>query len=853
MAFTPGTQLGPYEIISLIGAGGMGEVYQARDPRLRRDVAIKVLPASFSSDVARLQRFEQEAHAAAGLNHPNILAVYDIGQANGAPYIVSELLQGETLREQLRGGGLPQRKVIDYAIQIAHGLAAAHDHEIVHRDLKPENVFITNEGRVKLLDFGLAKFNQPESNDEAKTITGVLSEPGTVLGTVGYMSPEQVRAKPVDARSDLFSFGVMLYEMLSGKRAFHGESAAETMSAIVKEDPPDLTETNRNISPELERIVRHCLEKNPAARFQSAHDLAFNLEALTGISKSGPSVLLPPVKRRKGVWVIFALLTVAALATAFWSGHSLKSRAKPEFHQLTYRAGTVYAARFLRDGATVLYSASWEGAPTQIFAGRYDSVEARAVASGMVMLSVSRKNQVAVLLRPISFSAGTVIVTTGTLAILPMEGGAPRPIAEDVESADWSPDGSELAVTRLHHIGGVATLLQFPIDKTIYEADRGWISNVRFSPDGKLLAFEEHVPGGDDGKIKVVDRQGKEIAESPHYDSLNGMAWASNDEIWFTAFLGGAGQSLRSMDLRGRAREIYTVPGNLRIYDVASNGRALIGSAEDRLLLVASINGAPQEDLSWYDWTLGYDISDDGSTVSFGESSAAVNGKSVAFLRKTDRSPALLLGEGQPVAISPNGNWVATLDNSNPFNIVLLPTGVGRPQQLTSNGWDFSRSMSWYADGKALLVNAREPGHPPRAYRLEIATKSLMPLTPEGVAGCRLSADNQMMVCYSRDTPKVFSEDGKEIRSLPPVSRDVAIDRWTSDGKGLLLWEFGSSVRLERMDAVTGKRTTIREIKPSDQTGVVSVGPCRSTPDAKSYICSEHRALIDLFVTADLK
>ena len=244
----------------------------------------------------RLQRFEQEAHAAAGLNHPNICAVYDIGQANGAPYIVSELLQGETLREELRSGALPQRKAIDYAIQIAHGLAAAHDHGIIHRDLKPDNIFITNEGRAKVLDFGLAKFSPTASGNEANTLTGVLSEAGTVMGTVGYMSPEQVRAKPVDARSDLFSFGVILYEMLSGRKAFHGESAAETMSAIAKDDPPDLTETNRSVSPALERIVRHCLEKNPAARFQSARDLAFNLEAITGTSKSNVNVTLPAGK-----------------------------------------------------------------------------------------------------------------------------------------------------------------------------------------------------------------------------------------------------------------------------------------------------------------------------------------------------------------------------------------------------------------------------------------------------------------------------------------------------------------------------------------------------------------------------
>ena len=263
----------------------MGEVYRARDPRLNRIVAIKILPASFSADPDRLQRFAQESRAAAALNHPNILSIFDIGDDGGVPYVVSELLEGETLRDRLRNGALSSRKAIDYAQQIARGLAAAHEKGIAHRDLKPENLFITNDGHVKILDFGLAKFTHPEAElpGDAPTIQ-VATEAGTVLGTAGYMSPEQVRGKAADSRSDIFSFGAILYEMLSGKRAFHGDSAADTMSAILKEEPPDLAETNRNVSPALERIVRHCLEKNPAERFQSTRDVAFNLEALTDIS-----------------------------------------------------------------------------------------------------------------------------------------------------------------------------------------------------------------------------------------------------------------------------------------------------------------------------------------------------------------------------------------------------------------------------------------------------------------------------------------------------------------------------------------------------------------------------------------
>src|ERR1700689_1990189 len=288
MALISGTKLGPYEILSPLGAGGMGEVYRARDSRLNRDVAIKILPTSFSADPDRLQRFAQESRAAAALNHPNILSIYDIGEDRGAPYVVSELLEGETLRERLRNGALTSRKALDYAQQIARGLAAAHEKGIVHRDLKPENIFITDDGRAKILDFGLAKFTRPEADSSGDAPTQqIATDAGTVMGTVGYMAPEQVRGKSADSRSDIFAFGAILYEMLSGKRAFHGDSAVDTMSAILKEDPPDLAETDRNVSPALERVVRHCLEKNPAERFQSAPDVAFNLEALTDISTSG--------------------------------------------------------------------------------------------------------------------------------------------------------------------------------------------------------------------------------------------------------------------------------------------------------------------------------------------------------------------------------------------------------------------------------------------------------------------------------------------------------------------------------------------------------------------------------------
>jgi len=329
MALTSGTKLGPYEIVSPLGAGGMGEVYRCRDPRLKREVAIKVLPQAFSLDADRLRRFEQEALATAALNHPNILAVFDIGTIEGSPYVVSELLEGETLRERLRSGSIAVRKALDYALQIAHGLAAAHEKGIIHRDLKPENLFVTKDGRVKILDFGLAKLTQDEPGTHTSLPTATHgTEAGVVMGTAGYMSPEQVRGIALDPRSDIFSFGAILYEMLSGKRAFHGDTAADTMSAILKEDPPDLNETNRNVSPALERVVQHCLEKNPEQRFHSARDVAFDLETLSNQSGTG-SRLRAVTDQRRSYWkqaAVSARVDLRGKVRSRWAKHRVQRR-----------------------------------------------------------------------------------------------------------------------------------------------------------------------------------------------------------------------------------------------------------------------------------------------------------------------------------------------------------------------------------------------------------------------------------------------------------------------------------------------------------------------------------------------
>ncbi|MGE5414970.1 MAG: protein kinase domain-containing protein, partial [Syntrophomonadaceae bacterium] len=620
MTVAAGTKLGPYEILAPIGAGGMGEVYRAKDPRLGREVAIKVLPASFSQDADRLHRFEQEARAAGILNHPNITAVHDIGSANGSPYIVTELLEGETLRARLSTGPVPVRKAIDYAVQIAKGLAAAHEKGIVHRDLKPENLFLTRDGRVKILDFGLAKL-KPETVESGQTDMQTMSgtQPGVVLGTMGYMAPEQVRGKPADKRSDLFSFGTILYEMLAGQKAFRGDTAADTITAILTKEPPDLSQTNKEIHPGLDRIVRHCLEKNPEERFESARDVAFDLEALSGLStpRAAVETKAKHVGARRIPLLVGVAIALAGMAAAYWAGKRTASVTPAKFHQLTFRRGTIASARFAPDGQTILYTAAWDGNPLEVFVSRLDSPESRpfGIANAEV-LSVSPAGEMAVSLN----RHGSIPFTrTGTLARLGMTGGGtPKEILEDVLFADWAPDGQSLAVVRQQ---GGKMRLEYPVGKVLYET-AGWVSHPRISPKGDEVAFLDHPAQGDDaGTASIVDRSGKRRAISEVFPSAQGLAWSPDgSEVWFTAASEGFNRALRAATRSGRGRILAQATGGLTIQDVSKTGRVLVFQEKARQGISVLLPGSDKErDFSWLDWGLIRDVTPDGQMILFDE------------------------------------------------------------------------------------------------------------------------------------------------------------------------------------------------------------------------------------------
>jgi len=860
-----GKRLGPYEILDKIGAGGMGEVYRAQDTRLGREVAVKVLPAGFSSDPERLRRFEQEARAAGVLNHPNILAIYDVGTHEGSPYVVSELLEGETLRDRMEGSSLLPRKAVEIALQIAHGLAAAHERGIVHRDLKPENLFVTRDGHVKILDFGLAKLTRPEQSGESLTnlpTTPARTDSGVILGTASYMSPEQVRGQPADHRCDLFTFGTILYEMLSGQRAFRRDSKIETMNAILKEEPPELSGANRNVPLALERIIRHCLEKKPEERFQSARDLAFDLETVSGSSGTGPA---PPSLERaaargrlRSALAVGALVAVAA-AGAFWAGLRAARPAPvspPTFQRLTFRRGMVWSARFDPDGRNILYSAAWDAKPIELFSTRSDSPESRPLGiQDADLLSISTSGEMAILLER-RFEVGWM--SRGTLARVSLAGGAPRQVSESVQDADWSPDGKQLAVARF---GSQGYRLEFPAGTVLYES-AGWLSHPRVSPDGERVVFLDHPQQGDDGgSVTVVDREGKKTTLSPGWASLWGAVWSpAGDEVWFTGSQKAIERGLYAVDLQGRLRLMTEVPGAMTLLDVFRDGRVLASVSNMRREIMGLPAGETKErNLSWLEWSFPSGLSADGRMLLFTEQGSGGGPAFATYIRNTDGSPAVRLGEGLGVGVSPDGRWALAIRASSPPPLALLPTGAGDPRPLEVGALTVQFFGGWFPDGKRIFFGGNEPGHKVRLYVMDLEGGKPRALTPEGVFlpyGNAISPDGKWLVGLDPDQKRMlYSTEGAAPRPLPGMesSRDDPT-QWSSDGRFLYVYRVGDlPARVDRLEIATGRRELWKQLQPADTSGVVDIGPIFVTPDGKSYIYGFKRVLGDLYLIKGLK
>jgi Tol biopolymer transport system component/tRNA A-37 threonylcarbamoyl transferase component Bud32 len=811
MTLSAGTRLGPYEILSPLGAGGMGEVYKARDPKLGREIAIKVLPERTAQDAEALARFEREARAVAALNHPNILGIYDFGREGALAYAVMELLEGESLRDRLEAGAIPVRKAVDYAHQMAIGLAAAHERGIVHRDLKPENVFLTNDGRVKILDFGLAKRIGPASAAAEATSAPTMSQqtdPGTVMGTVGYMSPEQVRGLAVDARSDLFAFGAILYEMLSGRRAFRRDTAGDTMSAILRDEPPDLVETGRNIPPGLDRIVRHCLEKNPAERFHSARDVAFDLEAVgTASTSTARAAAVSGARFRVRPGMILA----AAIGVAAGILFDRVVRRQPEpalvaIRPLTH-SGQDFAPAVSPDGKTIAFSSSRDGT-MRIWLKQLATGDEVALTPGPDFRPRFSPDGTQILFIHGGYQPFPMILPASSdLYRVPVIGGTPRKLAAGGSDGDWSPDGKTIAFVT--NSGSPATGSLYVVAAEGGEPKRigRWTSRVagppRFSPDGKTIAIPSlPANAGGGAKIELVAADGSADRTLPVPASLGALSnavWdAAGKSLFFAQGMNvvyGATRLVHEDVASGRATPLLWMSFNVLHLDALGPQRLVADSASSRQNLaefsLADLSAPPR----WLTRGTGTDrqpvFTPDGQWVAFSSNRDGnldiweVSPTSGAIRRMTEDA-----ADDWDPGFTRDGKLIWSSGRTGRLEIWMADADGAAPHALTRRNAD-AENPTAAPDGSIYysLTSAPEPG--------------LWRIRPDGSPEARIGAcinipetspDGRYVACPDIDTGaiRVVRVDDKKVLPFTievPHPRPTEIfmgrPRWSPDGRRL--------------------------------------------------------------------
>jgi serine/threonine protein kinase/Tol biopolymer transport system component len=846
--------IGHYRILEKIGEGAMGEVFRARDENLHRDVAIKLIRPDSSEKPDRLRRFEREARAAASLSHPNILAIYDFGVEGTTPYIVSELLKGMNLRATLANGPLPVEDAIGYAQQILSGLTAAHSQNIVHRDLKPENIFLNHDGLVKILDFGVAKLHPSADEDRPVAELTTITSHRTILGTFAYMSPEQLRAQPVDARSDIFSFGAVFYEMLTGHRAFIGQTDVDTMTAVLKEEPARSTLDEAAVPTACQEIVRHCLEKDLQNRFQSVKDLSFALQAVSGASP-GTTTRVPQAKRwRPGIlpWIVAAVIALAALILA---GVQMLRPAPgpPAYKRVTFEAGTVYAARFSPNGESIVYSAAWDGNAPRLFSTVGSSALSQPLEfTNANLLGISGKNELALVIHGVH--SGQLETLHGILARAPLAGGAPREVLPEVRWADWDSSG-ELAI--VHSVDG-RSRLEYPVGKVLYESP-GWISNIRFSPHGDSIAFIDHPALWDNrGAVRTVDLSGQLRTLTNEWASASGLAWRPDGrEVWFTAAATGYNLNLMAVSLTGKVRLVLVLPMAITLEDIAPDGQVLVSMNSKRLAVAFATLADKQDlDLSWHDWNPARDIAPDGSFVLFEDSSEAAGPDYAVVIRKVDGSLPVSLGDGSPGALSPDGKWVMATSPSKAREITLLPIGAGEPRSIAVSGLEHIQNgwARFLPDGQQVIVNGDVKGNAPSCYVVDLSTGKARPVTPEGTICGPVSPDGRSLIGVTTGKSiAIYLITGGQGRTIPHVESNFVPVQWSDDGSSLYGFHPGEfPSRVLKFNIATGNETVVRELKPSAPAGVVNVSPVVVSRDGQKFAYSYNQTLSVLYVISGL-
>jgi Tol biopolymer transport system component/tRNA A-37 threonylcarbamoyl transferase component Bud32 len=838
-----GTTLSHYHVLERLGAGGMGVVYRARDQRLHRDIALKLLLADTVSGAGARARLVREGQTASALNHPHICTIHEVGEVDGHVFIAMEYVAGQRLSDSIPPRGLPEETLRLYGSQIADALEHAHRNGIIHRDLKASNVIITLEGRAKVLDFGLAKHVKSAGFGD-ETQTGVsVTQAGTVVGTLDHMSPEVLRGEAADARSDIWALGVVLYVMATGEHPFRGNTAFELTGAILNQPPVAIP---TRILGGLRGLILKCLAKDPHHRYERAGEVRAALEIPGGLA----TARVPPVSAGlRRLWIPLAATVAIVAAVALGSTLANKWRKPPPtYQQLTFRRGAIGLARFTPDANSVIYSAAWADKPFELFSAKPGFPESRSLGlSNAWLLAVSSAGEMAFLQNPTLWSGP---FSVGTLAQVPLSGGEPRLLRNDIDFADWAPDGKSFAVVR--DVDGKFRI-EFPAEKLLYET-AGWITHPRISPRGDRTAFIEHPQCGDfQGSIAVVDLAGRKKILSDGWNKVWGLAWSPNGkDVWFTAKREGAVLALYAVSLSGKLRIVRSESSSLTLEDISRDGRVLVTRDTDRSEILGRFAGETKvRDLSVLDNSLGMDLSADGKTLLVsvkGGGGGSATGS--VYLRRTDGSPAVRLGEGEALALSPDGKWaLAKLPGPEPAQLQLLPTGAGDPRPLPRNQINHQGAI-WMPDGEHILFVGNEPGQSLRTYLQDIHGGAPRPVTPLGVCGTAISPDGKWIL--APQSSELYPIDGGKPKLIPGVEEGDFPLRFSGDGRSLYLQNGDVKASMYRLHLATGEQEFLRDLAPPDPAGIVGISHTLLTPDGGTYVSTYQRTLSDLYLVKGL-
>jgi serine/threonine protein kinase len=876
-----GETIGPYEVLSELGSGGMGTVYLAQDARLGRKIALKLLPPQFTNDKDRLRRFQQEARAASALNHPNILTVHEVEQRAGIHYIATEFVDGVTLRQHMNNQRMKLGEVLGVATQVASALQAAHAAGIAHRDVKPENVMLRSDGYIKVLDFGLAKLTENEFAPATPE-----TNPGVVMGTPRYMSPEQARGVDVDLRTDIFSLGTVIYEMVTGKVPFEGQTTSDIIAAIIRDEPEPMSLSVPELPSEFEEVVNRALAKDLDLRYPTIAEFSsalqrlkegFQLNALRGANPENSYLLEtqstrprtastrgfrstdPHAQQRTGPlpttastkWAISAalgfvlLIAVVTIVSLNRRGKPSSVNARQNTRQLTNRDGFISASRFAPDGKGIIYSAGFDGKPLELFFTDVGGSDSRSAGiQSAALKSVSRTGKMAVLFDfELNWSDGF----NGTLAILPAEGGKPEVVMQGVDDAAFAPDGNTLAIVK--SVMGEQQL-EYPAGNPLYTSP-GWMSYPRFSPKGDKIAFFEHPLGDFSGSLAVFDlATRKKIDISTGWNSLKGLAWnPKNDEIWFGGSRVGKKLSINAVSVSGQLRtNLYDVGGiGARVDDISDDGTMLINQGSNHSTMMVLEDKFPKEIDSQFAWTTSADLSADGKTLLYyqwgWESSGDSEGDSV-YLRKLNSNERTHLGPGKALALSPDGNWALALQKTPQPQLVLLSASGAQPKILPNRGMREFHYASFFPDGRHILftgVEARADAAI-RSYVQDVNTGDVRPLTEEMTVALRVSPDGKSVITLQPDrTYYVQLLNGGQASPIPGLESGDEPIQWSDDGRGVYVIGPGEfATKIYRVELADGSRREWKNIDPPNKVGLVGLelnpGGILITPDGKMSV-----------------